>query len=564
MPLKRFMASVIATKKLKPASSASELPSAEQPSRRARRWSFISPLTLRILAINAIAPALFLASFLYLDYYREGLIEARLESLMVQGQLIAGALGEAAISEPSEIPSLGSDTARQLVRRLATATDTRARLFGEGGELIADSRNLIAAGRDVISRPLSPLAAPPFGQRAFNWLTRNLRILLPVARSLPPYRERIDQRAEDYPEVVDALSGEVAHEVRAASTGLIILTVAVPVQSLRKILGALMLSAEGKDIEDRVQLERLNVLKLFFAVLALTVLLSIFLASTIARPVRKLAMAADMVRRAHGRGTPIPDFGDRRDEIGDLSVSLREMTDSLYRRIDAIEAFAADVSHEIKNPLTSLRSAIETLARTKNPEQQQRLLDILQQDVKRLDRLISDISNASRLDAELSRTESGVVDVAKMLSALVEVHRDLAKTDQPEIILHLPRAYSLTVPGMESRLGQVVRNLLDNAISFSPPGGKIWLGAQRAGKVLKITVADEGTGIPEDKLDAIFDRFYSARPEGEKFGQHSGLGLSISQQIVQAHRGHIMAQNRRDDKGRIIGALFTVELPLRG
>lgn len=533
-----------------------------QPERPARR-GFLSPLTLRILAINAIAPALFLASFLYLDYYRQGLIEARLEALNIQGQLIAGALGEAAVGEPLEIPSLANDSARQLVRRLAAATDTRARLFGEGGEMIADSRVLIAAGRDVVIRPLQPPTEQPFGQRAFNWLTQTLRDITPDPPSTAAYRERPDQRAEDYPEVILALAGEVGRQVRTTQDGLAVLSVAVPVQALRKILGVLLLSVDSADIEERVQLERLNILKLFIGVFTLTVLLSVFLASTIARPVRQLAEAADSVRRGQGRRTTIPDFSERRDEIGDLSVSLREMTASLYRRLDAIEAFAADVAHEIKNPLTSVRSAIETMARTRDPDQQKRLMEIVQQDVRRLDRLISDISNASRLDAELSRAENESVDVGRMLAALVEVNRDLARPGQAEIRLTLPEGQPLVIDGMESRLGQVVRNLVDNAISFSPPGGSIRLGAERDGGLVRITVADDGPGIPEDKLEAVFGRFYTERPKGESFGQHSGLGLSISRQIVEAHRGRIFARNRKNDAGETIGAIFTVELPMR-
>lgn len=533
----------------------------EPPPDRPARRSLFSPLTLRILAINALAPALLLASFLYLDYYREGLIAARLEALAVQGELIAGALGESAVAEPLELPSLANDTARQLVRRLAAATDTRMRVFGEGGELIADSRFLIAAGRDVIVRPLPPPEKPPFGLAAFNAITRFVQQVLPDDPRLPTYRERPDQRAEDYGEVMQALDGEVGRAVRVAADGLSVLSVAVPVQGLRKIFGVLMLSVDSRQIEEAVQEERLNVLKLFLAIFAVTVLLSVFLGSTIVRPIRRLARAADQVRRGEVRRTIIPDFTARRDEIGDLSASLRAMTESLYRRLDAIEAFAADVAHELKNPLTSLRSAVETLGLTRDPAQQARLYDIIQQDVRRLDRLISDISNASRLDAELSRLESEPVDVARLLRAVAEVHRELARPGQPDLVLDLPEKARLVVRASESRLGQVVRNLVDNAISFSPPGGRIEIGARRKGSSVRIRIADQGPGIPEDKLEAIFDRFYSERPKGEQFGTHSGLGLSISRQIVDAYRGRITAANRKDAEGRIVGAEFTVELP---
>jgi len=241
------------------------------------------------------------------------------------------------------------------------------------------------------------------------------------------------------------------------------------------------------------------------------------------------------------------------------------MTDALWRRMDAIEHFAADVAHEIKNPLTSLKSAVETVARVTDPEKQRRLLNVVVEDVARLDRLISDISDASRLDAEMSRIELEPVPVTDMLQALVDVHEASEKEGAPRLELVLPLGYarsSLIVLGMETRLGQVFRNLITNAISFSPPGGTIRIAAERLNDdFVRITVEDEGPGLPEGKLEAIFDRFYTERPAGEKFGTHSGLGLSISKQIVEAHNGTIRAENRHDAQGRVVGARFVVLLP---
>jgi two-component system sensor histidine kinase ChvG len=340
-----------------------------------------------------------------------------------------------------------------------------------------------------------------------------------------------------------------------------VLNVAVPVQRYRRVLGALLLTGDSADIDAAVRNVRFEILRIFAAALAVTILLSMFLARTIARPIHRLADAAEQVRTGHGRQIDIPDFSRRRDEIGNLSGSLRDMTAALWQRMDAIERFAADVAHEIKNPLTSLRSAVETVSRIEDPQQQKKLMGIILDDVERLNRLISDISDASRLDAELSRAETVPVDIASMLGALVELHDATADEDSPRIQLDLAPYQSLSVRGIEGRLVQVWRNLISNAVSFSPPHGLIRITAMRDGRRLRVSVSDEGPGIPPGKLTAIFDRFYSERPAGEKFGTHSGLGLSISKQIVEAHGGRLIAENREDDSGHILGALFTVTLP---
>src|SRR5690606_1405987 len=273
------------------------------------------------------------------------------------------------------------------------------------------------------------------------------------------------------------------------------------------------------------------------------------------------AGASEGVRHGRARQPAIPDFSRRRDEIGDLSVALGDMTAALWRRMDAIERFAADVAHEIKNPLTSLRSAVETVARVEDPDQQKKLMSIILDDVQRLDRLISDISDASRLDAELSRAETDTVEIGELLRALVAVQEAGERVDGPRFRLEVLDHQDLAVPGLEGRLGQVFRNLISNAVTFSPPGGTIRLSAQRQGGDVVVSIADEGPGIPEGKLEAVFQRFYTERPAGEKFGTHSGLGLSISKQIVDAHGGSIRAENRRDDSGRVCGARFIVRVP---
>ena len=326
-----------------------------------------------------------------------------------------------------------------------------------------------------------------------------------------------------------------------------------------------MLSTSNREIEDELRTVRLDLIRIFGVTLLVTILLSLYLANAIARPIRRLAAAA---QRARGRGGRIElaEVTGRHDEIGELAGSLREMTDALWQRMSAIESFAADVAHEIKNPLSSLRSAVETASRIDDPEKQRRLMAIIQDDVERLDRLISDISDASRLDAELSRLEMAPTDIAAMLRALVEMREATRSDAEPRLVLDLPsdpagRGRGLIVRGIESRLSQVFLNIIANAVSFSPPGGEIRIRAALDGRAILVSVEDQGPGIPEDKLTAIFDRFYSERQAGEKFGTHSGLGLSISKQIAEAHRGRIWAENRLDPNGNVCGARFSIRLP---
>ncbi|HEX3499107.1 MAG TPA: stimulus-sensing domain-containing protein [Stellaceae bacterium] len=525
-----------------------------------------SPLTLRILAVNVLALALLGIGLLFLGEYESSLIDTELLALKTQGEIFAAALGEGAVidsvAEGEElIPELG----RQMMRRLVEPTRTRARLFDASGNLVADSRVLSGPGGIVQIRELPPPEARGlFGRIAdklYDWIVGRL----PSHAEWPEYRDSPTTKAADYPEVGRALAGDSAKAVRRdRGTGGLQLSVAVPVQRYKQVLGAVLLSVGSGDLERAVRAVRLDILKAFLFALCVTVLLSIYLAGTIARPVRRLATAADRVRRGLGREVVIPDFSRRGDEIGDLSSALREMTGVLWQRMDAIDRFAADVAHEIKNPLTSLRSAVETASRIEDPVKQRRLLAIILEDVQRLDRLISDISDASRLDAELSRHEHEPVALDRMLATLVELHEATATEGAPHLRLMIPgnaRPSDFVVPGIEDRLVQVLRNLIANAISFSPPGGTIGLAVQRDQNTVVVTVDDEGPGIPDAKLAAIFDRFYSERPAGEKFGTHSGLGLSISKQIIEAHRGVIRAENRHAAGGAIIGARFIVRLP---
>ena len=530
---------------------------------RSRRWWRVSPLTRRILAVNVLALALLAGGFLYLGKYQASLIGQQIESLKTQGEIFGAALGEGAVLDSvDEGEVLLPDLARQMMSRLVEPTRTRARLFDAEGNIIADSRVLRATAGQARVLRLAPLPPPNpvlgFADRLYDLTVRKL---LPPAH-YPIYREKATPRAEDYGEVMQALRGEAGSAVRRdPTTGGLVISVAVPIERFKQVLGAVMLSSGSGEIEEELRNVRFELLRIFGAALLVTVLLSFYLAGTIVRPIRRLAAAAE---RARGRGArvEIPDFTGRGDEIGDLSGSLREITDALWERMSAIESFAADVTHEIKNPLSSLRSAVETAARIEDPAKQRRLLSVVLDDVQRLDRLITDISDASRLDAELSRIELEPIDVGAMLRALVEVHQAAESEGSPHLLLDLPeRGRELIVPGIETRLSQVFRNLIANALSFSPPGGEIRLTARPDGRAVLVTVEDEGPGVPEDKLTAIFDRFYTERPAGEKFGTHSGLGLSISRQVVEAHRGMIWAENRRAANGKVLGARFCIRLP---
>jgi two-component system sensor histidine kinase ChvG len=445
-----------------------------------------------------------------------------------------------------------------MMRQLVAPTRIRARLFDIRGHLIADSRHL---RRPLAGQGLGTVSAPDEGllSRAGDWLYDTILGLLPSSHKYPVYHE--NDRARGYAEAMPALSGGTGGAVRRQpKTSGLVISAAVPLERFGHVLGAVMLSTTDREIQAELRTVRLELLRIFAVTVLVTVLLSLYLAGTIARPIRHLAAAA---RRARGRGAriEIPDAARRGDEIGELADSLREMTDALWQRMSAIERFAADVAHEIKNPLSSLRSAVETAARISDPDKQRRLLAIVQDDVERLDRLITDISDASRLDAELSRLEVAPTDLRAMLSTLAEMHEATRSPGAPHLVLDLPPNRPLIVPGIESRLSQVFLNLFANAVSFSAPDGEILIRAAPDGRAVLITVEDQGPGIPEDKLTAIFDRFYSERPREEKFGTHSGLGLSISQQIVEAHRGRIWAENRIDRQGRVCGARFLIRLP---
>ena len=529
---------------------------------RKRRRPLVSPLTRRVLTVNVFALATLVAGVLYLGQYEDRLITTEVEALRTQAEIFAGALGQGAIgSGPDGSQQLMDDVARSMLRRLVEPTRGRARLYGSDGTLIFDSRSLVGPGGVVEMEYLTPPAETGAIERTifatYDWVMR----IVQTRREYEPYVEKPVQHATDYEEVIEAFAGETVSALRSDGHGGLVLGVAAPVQRFKQIHAVVLLTENSGNIDAAVRQVRLDILKVFLLALTVTVALSLYLAGTIARPVRRLAAAAERVRRGRGRNRAIPDFAWRGDEIGDLSLALRDMTRALGERMEAIESFAADVAHEIKNPLTSLRSAVETAAKVDNPEQQRRLMQIILDDVQRLDRLISDISDASRLDAELMRARMERVDLGKLLQTLVGIRSDAAAEQQPRLSLTLQPGADFTLAGLETRLVEVFENLIANAFSFSPPGGAVRISARREDDEVVIEVEDDGPGIPEANLETIFQRFYTERPAGERFGRHSGLGLSISRQICEAHGGTVTASNCRDDSGRIRGARFTVRLP---
>lgn len=571
---------------------------------RRRRW--ISRLTLRIFAVNVMALIVLVFGLLYVSRYQQELVSGELEGLERQAQIYAGAVAEAAryssiITTPDPAigqlmrDSLSRERTRNMVRRLGETTVNRIRVYDDTGRLMGDSDVLGGAGGVIRAIPLPPPTIRAGWALMGDKLLNATIDLLPSGIRLQTYPEenlRTRRRApEFFPDIEEGLEGRLSSTAWRSGEDHndIILSAAAPIQHLKQVLGTVYVTRDGATISESIRQMKLDILRLFGVALALTFVLSLYLAAGIAKPLRRLARAAEQVHRGQRRAE-IPDLTQRRDEIGDLSLALREMTGALAARLDTIERFAADVSHELKNPLTSLRSAIETVQMVKDKRDQDKLMAIILHDLQRMDRLITDISGASRLDAELSRENMGLVDLRMLLRQMVEAYesplvrmRDSGENevDEPQvendaqniasanrrILLSLPGPEQvMIVQGLEGRLVQVFRNLIDNALSFSPAGQPVRIRAVKdtQARQWRILFEDSGPGIPESKLLAIFDRFYSERPSTEAFGKHSGLGLSIAKQIMDAHKGTLYAENIQDEQGQRLGARFVVCLDALG
>ncbi|MBB3611485.1 two-component system sensor histidine kinase ChvG [Rhizobium sp. BK602] len=550
-----------------------------------------SSLTRRILFFNLAALVVLVGGILYLNQFREGLIDARVESLLTQGEIIAGAVSASASVDTNSITidpqkllelqagqsitpvpndedlefPIDPEKVAPVLTRLISPTRTRARIFDADANLLLDSRHLYSRGQ-VLRYDLPPVDDEK--QSWSDWFSGLLNKMLQPG-NLPVYKEAPGGDGSIYPEVMNALTGVRGAVVRTTEKGELIVSVAVPIQRFRAVLGVLLLSTQAGDIDKIVHAERLAIMRVFGVATLVNVVLSLLLSSTIANPLRRLSAAAIRVRRGGAKEREeIPDFSARQDEIGNLSIALRDMTSALYDRIDAIESFAADVSHELKNPLTSLRSAVETLPLAKSDDSKKRLMDVIQHDVRRLDRLISDISDASRLDAELARSDAKSLDLEVLLRDMIDISRQVGHSKKAvEIDYVVDRKPGVktkfTIDGHDLRIGQIVTNLIENARSFvARDTGKITVKLTRTRTRCVIYVEDNGPGIQAENIDRIFERFYTDRPESEGFGQNSGLGLSISRQIAEAHGGSLRAENIVDGDGTtLLGARFILSLP---
>jgi len=515
---------------------------AEKPARTRHLERLAFPLntslTVRILAVNLIPLILLAGSLFFLDSYRRQLLEERFRLARIEAQITAEALA-------------GATRERQeaLLIQIGKEQHLRLRLFDPKGKLWADSFVL-----DGPSFTLGDPVAAPWPQDLARWIDRAVDIAV-GAPSPPPFADPESDEASDWPELVRAREqGLTQIELRRAPDLTPVITAAAPVG----LNGATLLTTRNAvDITQAVRDARGSLLALMAVALALSIVLSLYLARTIIEPLRRLVRATVRVRLGREREVEVPRMQSRGDEIGVLARAVSDMTAALRQRIDAVESFAADVAHEIKNPLASLRSALESLARVEDPKLRTQLTEVAAHDVLRIDRLVTEISDASRIDAELSRATFEAIDMADLVENAVRARNGRNLNEGRTIVIERGPGSSL-VMGVPIRIERIVENLLDNAVSFSPPDGTISIGIARDGDMVRVSVCDEGPGIPETAREKVFARFHSVRPEAESFGNHSGLGLAIARTIAEAHDGSLMVSDRPDGHK---GACLVLELP---
>lgn len=558
---------------------------------------FAQSLARRIFFSNLLGLFVLLGGIFWVSQQHALLVTAKRESLRVQAEIIAAAIAANASASANDITfapgrqpevevvrapfrddafaaldelelSIRPDQVGPVIRKLIQPThNTRARIYDREGELVVDTHRVKARG------------APPKLDENGEPVREKVRVKTGWTRflsyfdgtDLPLYYEIGAANGTYYPEVRQALRGaKPLPMLLLDEDSQQIVSLAVPIQRRNATLGALLLSTRPGEIDHILSRERWIFLSLATMALLTTLAASMQLTRSIAEPVRRLSAAADQVSKSINARTELPDYSLRQDEVGRMATAFRRMTSTLYSRIEASEKFAADVAHELKNPLTAARSTAESMIYARSPEQREQLAQQIQGELKRLNRLISDVANASRLDAELARQETEVLDLARCLKGLVDVLADVhggdGRTVEMVVAARSGGDPRLLVKGHEGRIGQVLTNLVDNAASFSPPDGRVTVRVLQVGSEIELSVEDEGPGMPEDKLDKIFERFYSDRPESDStIGKNSGLGLSISREIVRAHGGRIWAENRHHPMtgagGPIVGARFVVRLP---
>ena len=548
-----------------------------------------SSLSRRIFLSNIAGLCVLLVGILYLSKHNAWLIEAKRDSLIAQGEIIAAGIASNAtvdradrvVLDPDKLPeieggkipfrndgfasldlSIQPEVVTQVLRRLMPRTkNVRARIYARDGTLIVDSAQILQRGQIARNEPVP--ADKPKARTIWTRIAEKLN-----GSDLPVYQEIGTASGTTYPEVRMALgSGISTPMVLLTKDGEQVVSVAAPIRRLGAVQGVLLLSTKPGEIDDILDSERKAIFSLAGIALLATILASMVLARTVAGPMRRLSAAAEHVSHNITARQNLPEFKGRTDEIGQMATAFRSMTAALYRRIEASEKFAADVAHELKNPLTAARSTAESLTYAKTEEQRNQLVTQIQLEIRRLNRLITDVSNASRLDAELARQQTEPVDLALVTNGIVSTFRDILSDQSKSISIDVPLSnagQSLVVEGHEGRMSQVLTNLIDNALSFSPEDGAVKVRLVRNGAYVEVAIEDEGPGIDEDKLETVFDRFYTYRPTAESSrGSNSGLGLSISREIVRAHGGRVWAENRYENgvDGRRIGARFVVQFP---
>lgn len=496
-------------------------------------------LTARILAVNSIALALLAGSLFYIDSYRSELLDERYKLARSEIEILANAMAGETVQRQ-----------RRLLVRTGTSQSLRLRLFAADGRLVADSFTLAPPSYHFIDP-----ATEPWYQDAARLLDRAMDFVL-GAPDIPAYADPADTSARAWPEVRKALDTRVTViDRKVAPDQTPVILAATPLGTNGE---ALLSTRNARDITENVRMARQTLAIVVGGALAVSILLSLFLARTIVEPLRKLVRAAVRVRLGRERSVVVPRLPDRRDEIGLLARAVSDMTGALRQRIDAVERFAADVAHELKNPLTSLRSALENLDRVEDPELRRQLLTVARDDVRRIDFLVTEIADASRIDAQLSRTTFEPVDMTSLVRALVAERHQRGVNGTCTITVTQTSAGPLVVPGDAARLERALQNLIDNAVSFSPADTTIAITLESTKGKVRITVSDHGPGIPLVARERIFERFHSLRPSSEEFGRHSGLGLSIARTIVEAHSGSLFATDRADG---LRGACFVLTLP---
>jgi two-component system, OmpR family, sensor histidine kinase ChvG len=504
-------------------------------------WSRRLSLTNRILAVNLFALALMASGLFFLDNYRTRLISERQDNAEAQIGILRDSL-----------PLIAADQRSQYLSGVAKRERLRIRLYNQNGQKTWDSFEAGEPGYRLVDP-----AQEPWRKTAARWMDLTFDFLV-QAPDLEDFREPKTDVASAWSEVASLKPGKVNTMVRFAPDISPVFSAAALVPALDT---KLLTTANSRNARALVRAERFSVAMFMLLVLGISVLLSLFLARTIVRPLQGLARAVVRVRLGKAPDVTIPRMPERRDEIGTLARALSDMSMALRQRIDATEAFAADVAHEIKNPLASLRSALDGMDNVKDAKLRAQLMNVAQADVLRMDRLISDISDASRIDAQLAKAKFERIDLGDMIDQLLAVRESRGSDGNVRVAFARPRKGIAVIMGEDIRIERVMTNLIDNAVSFSPPDGVVEISATRSEDEVVVRISDQGPGIPEHEREAVFRRFHSARPEGEGFGEHSGLGLAIARTIIEGHHGNISVDAREDGER---GACFRISLPVAG